>query len=421
MSVTAPKGFEAAGVAAGLKASGGQGRRPRRQPRAARTPPPRSSRANRCKANPVLWSEQVVKDGVVQAVVPQLRRRQLLHRPRRLPDHARRRRAGRRAARRRRDRRPRLLHRPDRPGQPARQVLRGADAAYDALSPHGGDDAAHAIMTTDSVSKQVVVEGAGWSVGGMAKGAGMLAPRLATMLVVLTTDAVADARRTWTPLLRAATRVTFDRLDSDGCMSTNDNVDAAGERGLRHHAVAAGPHRRAHARVPRPGDAAARRRRGRRPRHRHHGPGRGQRGRRRRGRAQRRAQQPLQGRDLRQRPELGPRARGDRHDQCSLRPRRRRRRDERRLGLPPVHAGRRPGDRRPDAARGQRHRRPQVRRRPGHHLDQRPHPRLRPREQRLHAHDRHRRPRGPPSSPPRPPFSRPRCRGSSATTGRSSW
>jgi glutamate N-acetyltransferase/amino-acid N-acetyltransferase len=83
------------------------------------------------------------------------------------------------------------------------------------------------------VSKQVVVEGSGWSIGGMAKGAGMLAPQLATMLVVLTTDAKitsADADRA----LRAATRVSFDRLDSDGCTSTNDTVTllASGASGI---------------------------------------------------------------------------------------------------------------------------------------------------------------------------------------------
>ena len=88
-------------------------------------------------------------------------------------------------------------------------------------------------MTTDSVSKQVVVDGGGWSVGGMAKGAGMLAPQLATMLVVLTTDAVVDAADLDTAL-RAATRVSFDRLDSDGCMSTNDTVTvlASGASGI---------------------------------------------------------------------------------------------------------------------------------------------------------------------------------------------
>ena len=98
-------------------------------------------------------------------------------------------------------------------------------------------------MTTDSVSKQAVVEGAGWTVGGMAKGAGMLAPQLATMLVVLTTDAVvpaADLDRA----LRAATRVSFDRLDSDGCMSTNDTVTRAGQRRQRDHPAAAGLHAR---------------------------------------------------------------------------------------------------------------------------------------------------------------------------------
>src|SRR6185436_13668312 len=101
------------------------------------------------------------------------------------------------------------------------------------LSADGGDDAAHAILTTDTVAKQVVVEGAGWSVGGMAKGAGMLAPQLATMLVVLTSDAVTTPEVA-DRALRAATRVSFDRLDSDGCMSTNDTVSflASGASGI---------------------------------------------------------------------------------------------------------------------------------------------------------------------------------------------
>lgn len=92
----------------------------------------------------------------------------------------------------------------------------------------GGDDAARAIMTTDTVPKQValhhsVESGENWTVGGMAKGAGMLAPSLATMLVVLTTDAVADAVALDTALKRAAA-LTFDRLDVDGSCSTNDTV-----------------------------------------------------------------------------------------------------------------------------------------------------------------------------------------------------
>jgi glutamate N-acetyltransferase/amino-acid N-acetyltransferase len=92
----------------------------------------------------------------------------------------------------------------------------------------GGEEAARAIMTTDTVPKQVALHhsiesGENWTVGGMAKGAGMLAPSLATMLVVLTTDAVADAAALDTAL-RRATAKTFDRLDVDGSCSTNDTV-----------------------------------------------------------------------------------------------------------------------------------------------------------------------------------------------------
>jgi glutamate N-acetyltransferase/amino-acid N-acetyltransferase len=103
-------------------------------------------------------------------------------------------------------------------------LLAGVAAAAAALRPEGGPDAAEAIRTTDTVSKQATITHPdGWTIGGMAKGAGMLAPGLATMLCVVTTDAeisadVADAA------LRAATRTTFDRVDADGCMSTNDTV-----------------------------------------------------------------------------------------------------------------------------------------------------------------------------------------------------
>ncbi|MGB9372903.1 MAG: bifunctional glutamate N-acetyltransferase/amino-acid acetyltransferase ArgJ, partial [Jiangellales bacterium] len=110
---------------------------------------------------------------------------------------------------------------------PMERLLAGVDVAADALHPEGGDDAARAIMTTDSVPKQAVrvgeAAGGRWTVGGMAKGAGMLAPSLATMLCVVTTDAVADAA-TLDAALRAATRVTLDRVDTDGCISTNDTV-----------------------------------------------------------------------------------------------------------------------------------------------------------------------------------------------------
>jgi glutamate N-acetyltransferase/amino-acid N-acetyltransferase len=103
------------------------------------------------------------------------------------------------------------------------RLLAGTRKALAAASVDGGAVAADAIRTTDSVAKQVVVHGDGFSVGGMAKGAGMLAPALATMLVFLTTDADVDAQ-TCDDALRAATGTTFDRLDSDGCQSTNDTV-----------------------------------------------------------------------------------------------------------------------------------------------------------------------------------------------------
>jgi len=113
------------------------------------------------------------------------------------------------------------------------KVLTGVSLAIPALTADSGPDAALAIMTTDSIPKQSVVDGAGWSIGGMAKGAGMLAPGLATMLVVITTDAVVDSVAL-DAALRQATRVTFDRLDSDGCMSTNDQVSllASGASGV---------------------------------------------------------------------------------------------------------------------------------------------------------------------------------------------
>ena len=106
---------------------------------------------------------------------------------------------------------------------PMDRLLSGADAAVTVLSEAGGPDAATAIMTTDTVAKTSTVSVDGFTVGGMAKGAGMLAPALATMLVVVTTDAVVDAAQA-DAALRAACALTFDRIDSDGCMSTNDTV-----------------------------------------------------------------------------------------------------------------------------------------------------------------------------------------------------
>ncbi len=226
MSVTHPRGFRAAGVAAGLKSPGPDGLRP--DLALVVNDGPRADSAsvftsNRCKANPVLWSEQVVKDGTVRAVVLNSGGANCYTGPEGFQTtHA----TAERVA--------------EEVGcgavdvvvcstgliglaSPRPALLAGVGAAAAALTTDGGARAAEAIMTTDSVPKQVVVERDGWSVGGMAKGAGMLAPQLATMLVVLTTDAEVDAA-TADAALRAATRVSFDRLDSDGCMSTNDTV-----------------------------------------------------------------------------------------------------------------------------------------------------------------------------------------------------
>ncbi len=107
---------------------------------------------------------------------------------------------------------------------PMDAVLNGIQLASQDLSGAGGPSAAEAIMTTDTVAKQAAHESpAGWAIGGMAKGAGMLAPALATMLVVITTDAVVEPAEL-DAALRVATGFTFDRTDSDGCMSTNDTV-----------------------------------------------------------------------------------------------------------------------------------------------------------------------------------------------------
>ncbi len=222
MSITHPRGFRAAGVSAGLKSTGAPDLAlvvsdgPRYDSASVFT-------SNRCKANPVLWSQEVVKDGVVRAVVLNSGGANCYTGAEGFQTtHA----VAERVA--------------ERLGigaidvvvcstgliglaNPRENLLDGVDRAHADLSDEGGAAAATAIMTTDSVPKQVVVECDGWSVGGMAKGAGMLAPQLATMLVVLTTDAEIDAA-TADRALRAATRVSFDRLDSDGCMSTNDTV-----------------------------------------------------------------------------------------------------------------------------------------------------------------------------------------------------
>ncbi|WP_043473012.1 bifunctional glutamate N-acetyltransferase/amino-acid acetyltransferase ArgJ [Kitasatospora sp. MBT66] len=223
MGVTAARGFRAAGVTAGIKASG--------TPDLALVVNDGPSLAaagvftsNRVKAAPVLWSEQVLKGGTVSAVVLNSGGANACTGPLGFQDtHATAEKvaeelklsAGEVAVASTGLIGVRL---------PMDILLPGVATAAAALDAAGGEAAAIAIKTTDTVHKTAqVTSPAGWTVGGMAKGAGMLAPGLATMLVVLTTDADADAAALDTAL-RAATRTTFDRIDSDGCMSTNDTV-----------------------------------------------------------------------------------------------------------------------------------------------------------------------------------------------------
>ncbi|WP_455358022.1 bifunctional glutamate N-acetyltransferase/amino-acid acetyltransferase ArgJ [Streptomyces sp. SYSU K21746] len=223
MSVTAAQGFTAAGIAAGIKESGNPdlalvvNNGPRLAAAGVFT-------SNRVKAAPVLWSEQVVKGGTVSAVVLNSGGANACTGPQGFQDtHA----TAEKAAE---------VLEGHSAGEiavastgligvtlPMDKLLPGIEKAAAELSPHGGEKAAIAIKTTDTVHKTAVVTQAGWTVGGMAKGAGMLAPGLATMLVVLTTDADLGTE-VLDRALRAATRTTFDRVDSDGCMSTNDTV-----------------------------------------------------------------------------------------------------------------------------------------------------------------------------------------------------
>jgi glutamate N-acetyltransferase/amino-acid N-acetyltransferase len=232
VSVTAAAGFRAAGAAAGLKTAG---------PDVALVvndgPYDAAAgvfTANRIKAAPVLWSEQVLAAGALRAVVLNSGGANACTGPAGFQDtHA------------------TAEHVAGLLGcgagevavcstgligvrLPMDRLLPGIDAAAAALSETGGDVAADAIRTTDSRPKTSVVRGRDVTVGGMAKGAGMLAPELATMLSVLTTDAVAD-RHLLDRVLRRAASATFDRVDSDGCMSTNDTVLllASGASGVR--------------------------------------------------------------------------------------------------------------------------------------------------------------------------------------------
>jgi glutamate N-acetyltransferase/amino-acid N-acetyltransferase len=232
VSVTAASGFTAAGVAAGLKGFG-----KRDLALVVNEGPLRSAAAvftsNRAKANPVLWSQQVMSDGTVSAIILNSGGAncftgsegfQTTHATAEAVAEALEISAG-----------DVLVCSTGLIGEQLdrEKLVAGAHEAAVARDERGGAHAAEAIMTTDTKPKTAVVRRDGWTIGGMAKGAGMLAPGLATMLVVLTTDAVLlpaelDAA------LRGATRVTFDRLDSDGCMSTNDQVTllASGASGI---------------------------------------------------------------------------------------------------------------------------------------------------------------------------------------------
>ncbi|GAC1610853.1 MAG: bifunctional glutamate N-acetyltransferase/amino-acid acetyltransferase ArgJ [Mycobacteriales bacterium] len=222
MTVTDAKGFRAAGVTAGLKASG--------NPDLALVvnDGPLYAAAgvftrNRVKAAPVVWSEQVLAAGRVEAVVLNSGGANACTGTGGFQDtHATAERVaaglGTGAAR-------VAVCSTGLIGErlPMELLLAGVDLAAASLAADGGGRAAEAIRTTDTVAKTSSYDGAGFVVGGMAKGAGMLAPALATMLVVVTTDAVADSAAL-DAALRAATHTTFDRVDSDGCMSTNDTV-----------------------------------------------------------------------------------------------------------------------------------------------------------------------------------------------------
>ncbi|PWH05126.1 bifunctional ornithine acetyltransferase/N-acetylglutamate synthase [Brachybacterium endophyticum] len=225
MSITFPQGFRAAGIAAGLKSSGAADLAlvvsdgPLDVAAAVFT-------ANRVQAAPVQWSRQAVADGRARAVILNSGGANACTGPdgfadtHRTAEHV--------GALLELSAQDVLVCSTGLIGErlPMDALLGGALTARDALEggASAGADAARAIMTTDTVEKTATATTpSGARVGGMAKGAGMLAPQLATMLVVLTTDAVVDAA-TADEALRSATSTTFDRVDSDACMSTNDTV-----------------------------------------------------------------------------------------------------------------------------------------------------------------------------------------------------
>ena len=225
MSLTRPSGFRAVGLAAGIKTTGAHDLAvivndgPRDTAAAVFT-------ANRVQAAPVLWSRQAVADGRARAVVLNSGGANACTGPEGFADTHRT--AEHLAAELEASAQDVLVCSTGLIGErlPMEPLLTGITTAIGQLAAGAEADAssARAIMTTDTVPKTAeATTASGVTVGGIAKGAGMLAPQLATMLVVLTTDADIDAA-TADAALRAATRTTFDRVDSDACMSTNDTV-----------------------------------------------------------------------------------------------------------------------------------------------------------------------------------------------------
>jgi glutamate N-acetyltransferase / amino-acid N-acetyltransferase len=232
VSVTTAAGFRASGSAAGLKSSGSD------LALVLNTGPDDAAAgvftSNRVKAAPVIWSQQVLRDGRLRAVILNSGGANACTGPEGFADA---------------HRTAELVADAIGVGAldvavcstgligvrlPMGKLTAGINNLVPMLSDDGGQAAAEAIMTTDSVPKQASFADEGWSIGGMAKGAGMLAPGLATMLVVLTTDAVVDQELLHDQLASACRR-SFDRIDSDGCMSTNDTVIlmSSGASGMR--------------------------------------------------------------------------------------------------------------------------------------------------------------------------------------------
>ena len=246
MTVTTPAGFSSAGIVVGLKSTG--------KPDLALVvndgPAPASAvvfTSNRAQANPIIWSRKVAERGPARAVVLNSGGANCFtgdfgYETTRLTAEA----VATELAKRGSDDVPAevvaggaervlvcstgLIGSGDQSFRD--RIVNGIPELVGALS-DTDTTAPAAILTTDSVEKTATHEGDGWTIGAMAKGAGMLAPGLATMLVVITTDAKLDGAAL-DRALRRATEVSFDRLDSDGCMSTNDQVTllASGSSGV---------------------------------------------------------------------------------------------------------------------------------------------------------------------------------------------